>query len=161
VTLQFVIPGPPVGKQRARTFRHKQSGRILSMTPSKTVNYEALVKQTFAAKYPNFVPLRRAVEVILAIYLAPSQAEARSIAYCRKVNANRYKNQKRPPEPTKKPDIDNVTKAFLDALSGLAYFRDQQVVHLDIWKYWAKEAPRVEVIINGEQEQTISRGEAA
>lgn len=151
-TLTLTVPGPPVGKQRARTFRHRQSGRIVGMTPEKTVNYETLIRELFAVKYPGFVPLRRAVEVILSIYLLPSKAEARSIAYCRKINAKRYKkNQRRPPEPIKKPDIDNVVKAVMDALEGLAYLRDQQVVHLDIWKYWADPAPRVEIEIRGEE----------
>lgn len=33
-----------------------------------------------------------------------------------------------------KPDIDNCTKAILDALNGIAYKDDKQVVELEVWK---------------------------
>ena len=49
--------------------------------------------------------------------------------------------------PTKKPDTDNIAKAILDALNGLAYYDDAQVVHLEVQKRYSNE-PRAEVFIN-------------
>ena len=49
--------------------------------------------------------------------------------------------------PTKKPDADNIAKAILDALNGLAYYDDAQVVHLEVQKRYSNE-PRAEVFIN-------------
>lgn len=43
----FVIPGPPQGKARARTFYNKSLGRSVSMTPEKTVLYENHIKTCF------------------------------------------------------------------------------------------------------------------
>ena len=49
--------------------------------------------------------------------------------------------------PTKKPDTDNIAKAILDALNGLAYYDDAQVVNLEVQKRYSNE-PRAEVFIN-------------
>lgn len=48
--------------------------------------------------------------------------------------------------PTKKPDIDNIAKCILDALNGVAFHDDTQVVKLCMEKFYA-EKPRVEVEI--------------
>ena len=49
--------------------------------------------------------------------------------------------------PTIKPDADNVAKIILDALNGVVYEDDKQVVGLLTLKRYSEE-PRVEVIIN-------------
>lgn len=48
--------------------------------------------------------------------------------------------------PAKKPDIDNVVKAVLDALNKVAYRDDNQVVELQIRKQYS-ERPRLEICI--------------
>ena len=48
--------------------------------------------------------------------------------------------------PAKKPDIDNVIKSILDALNGVAYHDDTQVVAVFAEKYYS-DTPRVEVEI--------------
>ena len=55
--------------------------------------------------------------------------------------------------PTKKPDCDNIAKICLDALNGLAYVDDSQVVCLSVSKMYAKE-PKV-VISLFEKEITL------
>jgi len=127
--ISLTIPGPPIGKQRARVTRTGHA-----YTPAKTVNYEALVKQTFAAKYPDFVPLSGPVVVGLWILLMPSKETARKIKKGIKVY------------PTIKPDIDNVFKIIADALSGLAFVDDKQIVESDLSKHYA-DRPMVEVVI--------------
>ena len=49
--------------------------------------------------------------------------------------------------PTKKPDADNISKIVLDALNGLAYYDDNQVVTLHIDKCYAKEESQVGVFV--------------
>lgn len=55
---------------------------------------------------------------------------------------------------TKKPDIDNVTKAILDALNGLAWVDDAQVCSATIRKYVCDgvSVPRVEIFLRGVEE---------
>jgi Holliday junction resolvase RusA-like endonuclease len=49
-------------------------------------------------------------------------------------------------KPTKKPDIDNIAKCFLDGMNDIVYFDDKQVVNLHITKVYA-ETPAVEVMV--------------
>ena len=42
--------------------------------------------------------------------------------------------------PTKKPDIDNIIKAVLDALNGVAYKDDTQVVQVMATKKYRDKA---------------------
>lgn len=136
--LNFVVPGPPVGKQRARVTRQGHA-----YTPSKTVNYEALIKQTFAAKYPGHVPMEGPISLTLYVAVMPSKDAARKL-------------KKNPAfRPTIKPDADNILKIFADAMNGLAYVDDKQIVTAKIFKYY-NELPHVEVEI---EEQTTRRGE--
>ena len=49
--------------------------------------------------------------------------------------------------PTKKPDADNIAKIICDALNGVAYMDDTQVIELTVVKKYAKE-PKVKVSIS-------------
>lgn len=48
--------------------------------------------------------------------------------------------------PSKKPDIDNIVKAVLDALNKVAYRDDTQVVELQVRKQYS-ERPRLEICL--------------
>lgn len=48
--------------------------------------------------------------------------------------------------PTKKPDADNIAKIVLDALNGVAYTDDTQVINLLVQKRYGK-VPEVKVEI--------------
>ena len=47
--------------------------------------------------------------------------------------------------PTKKPDNDNIAKIILDALNGVAYQDDKQVVSLQVEKYYTEADEMVTV----------------
>ena len=130
MNIWLTIPGPPVGKQRARVCRTGHT-----FTPAKTVNYEALVKQTFAAKYPDFVPMPGPVRMILSIYIMPSKATQRKI----KKNIVRI-------YPIIKPDADNIFKICADALNGMAYVDDKQIISVYAEKKYSQR-PCVEIIV--------------
>jgi len=55
---------------------------------------------------------------------------------------------------TTKPDADNVLKAVLDALNGLAWVDDAQVFSATVRKFVCDgdSVPRVEILIKGESE---------
>jgi len=50
------------------------------------------------------------------------------------------------PHPSVKPDIDKLTRALLDALTGRAYVDDSQVVWIDVRKVYGPPGVDVTVI---------------
>jgi len=128
----FVIPGEPKGKGRPRFTR---SGH--PYTPGKTIEYENLVRMAFAEKYPDAEPLTGEVFVVINNYFAIRKSASKKK---REMMAN-HKIL-----PTKKPDLDNIAKAILDSLNGLAFVDDAQVVWITICKCYG-ESPRAEVMI--------------
>ena len=46
--------------------------------------------------------------------------------------------------PSRKPDVDNIEKAVLDALNGIAYKDDSRVFRTGCVKYYGSE-PRLEI----------------
>lgn len=134
----FTVPGEPQGKARARTWYDARVGRMASKTPENTVIYENLVKlcyQSAARNYhfPDDTPLR----VEIRAYFSIAKRTARKWLPGMAAGLIR---------PTKKPDVDNITKAVLDALNKVAYKDDSAIVHFSIEKYYS-DTPRVEVTI--------------
>lgn len=128
--ITLVIPGEPVAKGRPRVMR---SG--VTFTPPKTLNYETLIKELFIISRQALMTgeLRAEIDAYFTINKTVSQKKKEQMI-----------NQQI--RPTKRPDLDNVAKAVLDALNGLAYNDDSQIVSLTINKYWA-EVPRVTIKI--------------
>lgn len=134
----FEIMGKPQGKARARTFYNPKLGRSQSLTPENTVLYENLVKQSFIAyeneTYFNNEPL---VMDIYAYFPIPKSMSKK----------NREMISNGDMLPTKKPDADNIAKVVCDALNGIAYRDDTQIVALHVYKQYISTEPFVEVRI--------------
>jgi len=130
--IEFEVPGPAVAKARPRIVTlTSKSGRHFShgFTPKKTANYENWVKLCFQeAKPDGFEPYVGPVELQLRVY------EAIPASFSKK---KRQQALDGGIFPTKKPDIDNFLKNFMDALEGLAFLRDQQVVYASVSKKYA------------------------
>lgn len=123
----FEVEGKPVGKGRPR---FKRMGNFVhAYTPEKTAEYEKLVRIRFqnAGGVITYKPVR--VEIV-AFFEPPKSARKRDKA---EMLANRIL-------PEKKPDVDNIAKIILDALNGIAYKDDSQVVDLSVKKCFAAEA---------------------
>ncbi|HHK41746.1 MAG TPA: RusA family crossover junction endodeoxyribonuclease, partial [Planctomycetaceae bacterium] len=62
---------------------------------------------------------------------------------------------------TSRPDLDNLVKSTKDALNGLAWRDDSQVVELSAGKCYASgnELPGVEIAIEIAHDCTLLRGE--
>ncbi len=56
--------------------------------------------------------------------------------------------------PTKKPDIDNIAKAVLDGLNGVAYKDDSQVTHLKVRKRYTTQAEHLIIQIQADKGET-------
>lgn len=137
--LQIKVPGEPVGKGRPRFVR--ATGR--TYTPEKTERYENLVKLAFIKEYPDVIPLEGPLAVtMIANFSIPK-------SWSKKKQAIAAAGVLR---PTKKPDTDNIAK-IKDALNGIAWIDDAQVVEESISKNYT-EVPSLTIIIEtlGEEE---------
>ena len=131
--LQLVIPGEPCGKQRPRFVM--ATGR--TYTPGKTVNAETLIKELFAQAYSGFVPLTCALSLTVIAYMGVPVSTTKK--HRERMLAQQW-------WPTKKPDADNILKLAADALNGLAYVDDKQIVTAHIHKVYS-DRPRLEINI--------------
>jgi Holliday junction resolvase RusA-like endonuclease len=123
--IKLTIPGQPCAKQRPK------HGKGFTYTPAKTVNYETLVKELYIMQ--NFrQQLEGALKITVKAYFQTPKTKQKAAA-----NGLR---------PTTKPDWDNVGKIISDALNGLAYHDDSQIVSATVEKYYS-EFPQVEVEI--------------
>lgn len=133
MTIKFTIPGAPVGKGRPRVTRHG------TYTPQKTRDYEELVRWKYAQQAQNYrFPDGAALAMmVFAYYPIPASA----------TKHRREAMEAGTELPTKRPDFDNIAKLASDALNGIAYKDDAQIVRAVVCKVYDKE-PRVEVYIS-------------
>jgi Holliday junction resolvase RusA-like endonuclease len=125
-TVVFVIPGVARGKQRPRATR---TGRVY--TPKQTVNQEAYIKMLAATAMRGLAPFVGPLEATFSISVAIPKSFTRQQ---RKLidEGNLY--------PTSKPDIDNVVKLLCDAMNGVVYGDDKQIVDLYVSKIYEDSA---------------------
>ena len=129
--VRFVVPGEPCAKQRHRTTRTGHT-----YTPKKTVNYETLVKTTYADQcYGVF--LEGQLKMYVAAYFSIPKSASKKRREAMLAGVIR---------PTKRPDWDNIGKIIADSLNKIAYDDDSQVVSAIVDKVYSDRA-RVEVSI--------------
>lgn len=131
----IIVEGKVEGKGRPR-FR-KVGDFVQTYTPKNTRYYEKMIadayKEQSGVVFPTEMPLKLRIRAIMGI---PS-------TFTKKKKSRAIQGELR---PIKKPDADNIAKSVLDALNGVAYADDKQVVDLGIKKYYG-EVERVEIEI--------------
>lgn len=132
----FTIPGEPAGKGRPRFSR--VGGVVRTHTPAKTKSYEQLVQSCFlkAAKGAAFDKNEMIFVRILACFGIPKSATKKRRAMMLQGEIL----------PTKRPDFDNIGKIICDALNGIAYHDDAQIVAAQVVKKYT-ERPCVVVLL--------------
>lgn len=117
----FSVSGKPVGKGRPRMTR---KGWLY--TPGKTRQYEKAVRDAYRKEYGDAIPLTCPLKVvILASFPKPKKAA-------------------RPYPP--RPDLDNIIKIVMDALNGVAWVDDSQVVSIQAEKNYYHPAELIVII---------------
>ena len=133
----FIVFGKPQPKQRPRFNRY--SG--VAYTPRETHEYERSVRDAFRVKYPRAVKILGALTVSIDAYFEPPNGASKIM---------REKMLSGEVRPAKKPDADNLIKSICDAMNGVAYVDDGQVVSVSCRKLYSNVA-RVEVVITDER----------
>lgn len=119
----FTVPGELRGKQRPRATRQ---GRVY--TPAETRNAEAFVRLIAAQAMEDRGPLEEPLMLTVAIDVGIPKT------FSRKQREAALEGRIL---PAKKPDLDNVVKLLCDALNGIVYADDKQIVTLVVSKRYA------------------------
>lgn len=131
----LTILGEPQGKGRPR---FTKQGR--AYTPKKTAEYEKYIADEYIRQCGESFGNKPIGVVIIGRCKVPKNAP-------KSVKEKMYAGQI---YPTKKPDIDNIGKIILDALNGIAYDDDKQIVNYQSLKRYIThptENPHVFVCI--------------
>lgn len=127
--IHFQVEGDPKGKGRPR---FTQAGKFTRVyTDKQTLDYESLIKSFAMEAMGSTDPLETPVSVFLYIRhpIPKSYSKKRTEACLSGLE-----------RPTKKPDWDNVSKTICDAMNGIVYVDDAQVVDAHVTKVYASKA---------------------
>jgi len=135
VIVTFIVNGPIVAKQRPRF----NGSTNTVFTPSKTIGYEGWIRDCYLFRGPGKA-LEGEIKATIEAYLEIPKSTSKT---------KRIQMEKGIINPTKKPDSDNIAKSILDALNGIAYKDDSQVVELTVKKMYA-DKPYIRVTLEGD-----------
>ena len=134
LNLSFVVPGPciPQGRPRAG----KRGKKIIMYDPKESKDYKRYVS-LIARQHAPKKPYEGELSVHLKIYRQIPKSTTK------KDRALYLEGIKR---PVVKPDNTNYAKGIEDALNGIIYKDDSQIVDLQVSKFYS-DNPRVEINI--------------
>jgi len=145
------VPGEPQGKARPRhgVIYDKggnpvtKAGRVITRTytPKKTADYEKLIRMNFLEAAGRVLNLTCGIHVGVIAYFRIAKSDTKQ---------RRADKIAQVIPVTKSPDVDNILKAVKDALNGVAYKDDSQVVSVRCKKVWSED-PRIVCALQWEE----------
>ena len=133
--IYFVVPGDPHGKGRPKA--SSRGGFVRMYTPAPTRLYEAEIAKMAVLARSEWPVLETPISLrVVAHHPIP-------VSWSKRKQQQALQGELVPG----KPDLDNVAKAVLDALNGVIYVDDKQVVRLVAEKKYSFD-PRVEVYVH-------------
>lgn len=153
-SIKITIQGEPMGKQRPKVTVLGTSKYAHAYTPKETVYYESKVVNAYneSAKEKGITEMlfKRDDEIwatITAYFKIPKQHyKFHKKTQTLDIDKSGKEMLEGKNNPKKKPDCDNIAKICLDALNGIAFPDDSQIVLLLVVKHYS-ENPRVEVLL--------------
>jgi Holliday junction resolvase RusA-like endonuclease len=127
--IHFQVEGDPKGKGRPRFSRVGSFTKVY--TDKQTLTYESLIATFAKQAMGGTEPLKTPVSVFLYVRLPIPQS------YPKKRREACLNGSEK---PCKKPDIDNIAKTYLDAMNGVIFVDDTQVIDLHVKKLYAEKA---------------------
>lgn len=111
---EIFFPFEPIPKGRPKFTRMGHA-----YTPEKTRDYEELIREYYRLHTEDFY--EDAIQIKLTFLMPIPKSTTKRV--CRLIEAGVHKF-------TKKPDIDNLMKAVLDALNGVAFDDDSLITKI-------------------------------
>jgi len=142
----FEIKGTPRGQGRARARNHGKFARVYE-DPEDT-KYKENIKAQIANQNPQFIAQGKPVLLCLVYHMERPKGH-----YGAKGNVTpKHENE----DCVSKPDVDNMEKACKDAMKGIVWHDDNQVVCVWHFKQYA-EVPKVQIFVSGGGVKDIRR----
>lgn len=138
--IKIEVLGEPVAQGRPRATT--RNGKTRMYDPEKSRDYKDYVRLVAAQNAP-IKPISGAVRMVLYVYRPIPKSFSKK---------KREKAVGKELRPTTKPDIDNYVKGIKDALKGIIWNDDSQVVEIIAAK-WYSENPGIEIMIEELQEE--------
>lgn len=128
---KFEVLGEPQGKARPR-FNSKTKS---TYTLGKTVQYENKIMTAYLNAGGNKFDSAVCITIVASFGIPKSTS---NVKRCKMLTCEIL--------PEKRPDIDNIVKAVLDGLNGVAYADDKQVTDLFVIKRYSNN-PKIEIMV--------------
>ena len=133
--IEITIDGKPVAKGRPRFAR--RGAFVSTYTPAKTADYEAIIAAAGRASMIGQKLTESALVAFFDIFIPYPKA------FTKKQRSEAGNGILR---PVKKPDWDNFGKIISDALNGIVYKDDSQIVEGTVRKFYS-DHPCVKITI--------------
>jgi len=130
--IAFVVYGEPTAKGRPRFFR--RGSFVGTYTPPKTEAAEDNFRSQ-SLKYKPEKPLAGALKISVKVYRSIPHSLSKKRMWLAEKGIIR---------PITRPDGDNYLKLCCDALNGIFWQDDAQIIDMSVEKYFS-ERPRIEV----------------
>jgi len=133
--VMFTVEGTPIGKGRPKFAR--RGNFVSTYTPTKTRDYETLIAEAARKAMGSSEPLKTPVAayIYITVPIPSSYSKKRSTACLDGLE-----------RPCKKPDCDNIVKAYFDAMNKIVYEDDSQIVSIHATKRYGTVG-MVEVLV--------------
>lgn len=124
---KFIIPGRAVPKARPRVTK-----RGFTYTPKSTKDFEKLVRDTYISEFGGnaMFPPQMPLAMVVEFGLKPPKSWAKT---------KRKRAIEKEIFPVGRPDVDNLLKGVQDALNGVAYPDDSQIIAITARKVYTKD----------------------
>jgi len=134
MVVEFIIPGQPTPQGRPRAVKNK--GKVIMYDPKESKDYKQYVGLVARQHAPKKL-YEGNLKAVIKIYRQIPKSTTK------KDRALFLAGIKR---PVTKPDTSNYIKGIEDALNGIIYKDDSQIVDLQASKFYS-DNPRVEIRI--------------
>lgn len=127
ITIEFTIPGPPIGKGTAKFAR--RGNFVATYKPKKTADYEETVSILAHSIMEGREPTENPFSLSLILYFPIPKYWSKK----KKEDAKRGLLY-----PTVKPDGSNALKAIEDGMNNIVWVDDKQVVEYKVSKRYSE-----------------------
>ena len=125
--LNFFVETIPIAKGRPRYA--KRGNFVQTYTPTKTREYENLIRENAIKAMGSSKPLETPLKALLLFCMPIPKSTPKNALEAHLNGSIRH---------VKKPDLDNLAKSVLDAMNTVVFLDDSQITKLTISKKYSK-----------------------